>query len=172
MVVVVAPALEVDGEARGPGQGFDQVGEHLGAEGSDPIGPQLQVDHGVGPAAHIHRRSSQRLVHGNRGVAETVDAGAVGQGRGQRASQDQGGVFDRVMVVHLQITLGGDGQIDQGVVGERGEEVIEEADSGGDLGAPVTVEIQGHRHGGLGGDALEGGSAGHGRLLSRAAARR
>ncbi len=67
----------------------------------------------------------------------------------------------------MEVALGGDLQVDQRVVGERGEQVVEEADAGGDRRRAGSVQVDGDGHGGFTGRTINGGSSGHGILLER-----
>ena len=80
----------------------------------------------------------------------------------QRLAEADADVFDRVVLIDVQIALGLHGQIDRRVLGQQRQHVVEEADAGGDLALARAVEIQLEADLGLGGLAIDGGGAGHG----------
>ena len=53
----------------------------------------------------------------------------------QRLAEGDADVFDRVMLIDVQIALGLDRQIERRVLGQQREHVVEEADAGGDRGS-------------------------------------
>ena len=59
----------------------------------------------------------------------------------QRLAEHDRGVLDGVVGVDVGVAVGGDGEVDQRVAGERGEHVVVEADPGGDVGAAGAVEV-------------------------------
>ena len=64
-------------------------------------------------AAEIERRRDQRLLHRQREVAVAADAGFVAQGLPQRLAEANADVFDRVVLVDVQVALGLDRQVEQ-----------------------------------------------------------
>ena len=72
------------------------------------------------------------LVHRHGRVAEAADPGPVAERRGERGSQDERDVLDGVVVVDLEVAGRPDLEVQERVVGERGQEVIVEADAGRD----------------------------------------
>ena len=51
-------------------------------------------------------------------------------------------VFHRVVLIHIQIALGVQLQIEAAMLGEQLQHVIEETDTGGDLVAAVPFDLQ------------------------------
>ncbi len=84
----------------------------------------------------------------------------------QRLAEGDADVFDRVVLIDVQIALGLHVQIDRRVLGQQREHVIEEADAGGNLALPGAVEIQLDADFGFGGFAIDGGGARHGNANS------
>ena len=83
----------------------------------------------------------------------------------QRLAESDADVFDRVVLIDVQIALGLHVQIDRRVLRQQREHVIEEADAGGNLALPRAVEIQLDANLGFGGFAIDGGGARHGRSV-------
>ena len=133
-MIVLAAGGEVKGETGGTGQRFERMGDHLRAEGSDPIRRESQIQNGVGPPAHIDDRSCQRLVHGYGGVAVSHDPGSIAKRLSEGLPEHQGGVLHRVVVVDFEVAFGCHLQVEKPVVSEGSEQVIEESDTGRYLG--------------------------------------
>ena len=75
-------------------------------------------------------------------MAVTANAGLLAQRLAQRLPQANAHVLHRVMLVHLQVAGGLDGQIHGGVLGQQRQHVVEKADAGGDLRFADAVERQ------------------------------
>ncbi len=67
-----------------------------------------------------------------------------------------------MVLVDVQVALGGELEVEQGVAGEGGEHVVEEADAGGDAGAARAVERQAAGDARLAGAARDLGRSGGG----------
>ena len=80
------------------------------------------------------------------GVPEAADAAFVAEGLGEGFAEDEGRVFDRVVIVDVRVAGGDDVQIDAAMTGDDVEHVREEANRR--LDARVrTVAVQVHGHG-------------------------
>ena len=79
-----------------------------------------------------------------------------------RLAEADADVFDRVVLIDVQVALGADREVDHRVLRQQREHVVEEADAGGDVGLAGAVEIERERDLRLGGLAVDGGGAGHG----------
>ncbi len=80
--------------------------------------------------ADIDHRRAQRLVERHRRAAEAPDSRTIAQRLAKRASEHQADILDRVMVVNLEVTVGGDLEIEEAVAGETFQHVIEERHAG------------------------------------------
>jgi len=107
----------------------------------------------------VDHRASQRLVHRHVGVAVAGDVGLVAQRFGKGLPQRDGDVFDRVVVVHVQIAVARHLQVEAAVLGEEVEHVVEEADAGVVLVGPRPVQRQADGDVGLAGRAADLGGA-------------
>ncbi len=70
---------------------------------------------------------------------------------GQGLAEGDAHVLDGVVIVHVQVAIGADGQVDHGVARDLVEHVVEESDAGGDVRGAGAVEVDGHLDPGLGG---------------------
>jgi len=105
----------------------------------------------VGPAGDVDDDAGDGPRPGDLAVGEADDTALVAQRLLEGLAQRDGDVLDGVVFVHHQVTLAGDGEVEQAVRRERIQHVVEEADAGVDRGVAVAVEVQGDLHVGLGG---------------------
>ena len=59
---------------------------------------------------------------------------------GEELAEYDADVFDGVVLVHVQIAIGVEGEVEAAMFGEELEHVIEEADAGGDLVAAAAFD--------------------------------
>ena len=84
-----------------------------------------------------------------------------------RPPEADAGVFDRVVVVDMQVALRLHGQVKQSVLGQERQHVVKEPDAGLDVGFSGSIQVDRERDVGLGGLSLNRcGAVGH-ELLSR-----
>ena len=122
----------------------------LGRQRSDALAAERQVDDGVRPPREV-QGSRERLVHRHRCVAEPPDAGPVAERLGEGRAQHERDVLDRVVLVHVEVAGRLDLEVEQGVMGERSEQVVVEADARADGRFAPAVEVEGDRDVGLSG---------------------
>ena len=108
----------------------------------------------IGPAAQIHRRCHQHLVHRQRGTAVAPNAGLFAKRLRQRLAIADADIFDGVMRIDMEIAIGFHGQVDQAVLGQDGKHVVEEADAGSDLSAAGAFKIEAQGNARFGGFAV------------------
>ncbi len=112
--------------------------------------------------SRLHQRMhSQGLFHRQGEVAIAADARLVAQGLFHGTAQTDADVFDRVVLIDLQIAGRLDRQIPGGVLPQQGEHVVEEPDARVDLRLARAVERHLELHVGLGRFALDVGSSRH-----------
>ncbi len=87
---------------------------------------------------------------GSRHDAIAPDAALVAQRLVQRLAQHDADILDRVMVVDVQVALGMHRQVENRVARQLVQHVIEEPDARAVLVLPGAVEVERHRHLGLG----------------------
>ena len=73
-------------------------------------------------------------------VTGAVDAAPVAQRLGEQLTQHDAGVFDGVVLVHVEVARGLERQVEAAVLGEQLQHVIEEADAGRDLVAAAALD--------------------------------
>ena len=100
--------------------------------------PDFPVLHGdgiyeVGPTAEIDSNATKRFIHGKHARAVPADSRAVTQSLVERISQSEAYILHSVVVVHVEISLCAQLQIDEGVLGQQVQHVIEERNARLDL---------------------------------------
>src|SRR5699024_10788313 len=103
----------------------------------------------VGASGNVHHSLGEGLVQWHERIAESGDAAFVPQRLAQGLTDADGGVLHGVVHIHVRITLGAHGQVDQGVLAQGGEHVVVERHGGGHVHGSGAVEIDLHGHGGL-----------------------
>ena len=92
-----------------------EVLHQLAVELADLGGRELGLKHDVRATAEIHGGRYERFFHGQGEVAVTANSRLVPQGLLQCASETDSDVFDRVVLVDMQITAGLYLYVDQGM---------------------------------------------------------
>ena len=116
-----------------------QVGLHAAKRRAMP----RHVNHGIGPAAQIHRDEAERLIHRRVAVRRADDPRPITERPVERLAQADRHIFDRVMRVYVQIALGLHRQVEQAVMRKEGQHVIQEADPGARLRPAPAIHRQG-----------------------------
>ena len=84
------------------------------------------------PAAEIDGRDGQRLVHRHDEVARAVDAAPRAERLAHRLAERDADVFDGVVLVHVEVAVHLQRQVERAVPRDQLQHVIEEADAGRD----------------------------------------
>ena len=90
------------------------------------------------------------------GMIEVADAAALAERLVERRAQHKPNVLDGVMVVHAEIALARQLQIDEGVPGEELQHMVKEADAGVDGVDTRAIEVEAQGDVGLAGGSGEG----------------
>src|SRR5208283_4146730 len=142
MRVAAADQVEVQVHPDFVGQRLHKVVHQLGLEVADALVADGDVVAEVGAPADIHNRRADGLVERHRRLAEALDPRTVAQRVAKRPSDHDPDVFDRMMVIYMQIAAGGDLQIEESVARKALEHVIEERHAGFCLAAAASVELE------------------------------
>jgi hypothetical protein len=92
-------------------------------------------------------------------VSVAANAGALAEGRVDRAAEADPDILGGVVVIDVQITARPQVEIDQRVAGEQIEHVIEKTDPAVALPTPAAIEQQLQLDIGFAGASLDGGLA-------------
>ena len=107
---------------------------------------------GVGGASgEIDGGDGEGLIHGHEEVSGAEDSTFVSEGCREGFAESDAGVFDGVVLVHVEVAFDLEGEVEAAVAGEELQHVIEEADAGGDGVASLPVDEEGKGDVGLGG---------------------
>ena len=93
--------------------------------------------------AGVDARRRPRLVHRHRRGAVAGDPLAGAECLGKAVAERGEHVLDRVVLVHVEIAARDQLEVEGGVEGEQRQQVVEEADAGGDADPARAVEIEG-----------------------------
>src|SRR5689334_1867022 len=156
VVVLAAQHVDVERHAAGDGERLEEVGQVLGRDLADRLAPEPQADLGPGPAGEVDHGTRQGLVERRVGVAEAADAAPVAERLVERLAERQGAVLGGVVVVHFEVALAGQLEVEPGVLRQAGQHVVEEAEAGLDLRPAVAVEGKAQPDRGLVGAPLDG----------------
>ena len=76
------------------------VRNHLGAESTEPLALQAEVNYAVGTVGKIDDSAREGLVERSVGVAETSEAGGRTEGLGEGVTKGDADIFGGVVVVN------------------------------------------------------------------------
>ena len=146
LVMAGAPVehLDVNVGPRPLREALEEVLHELRLEIAHPGDLELQIDHRVRPPAKIDGGDSERLVHRHHEVPGAIDAAAGAERLSDRLAERDPDVLDGVVLVHVEIAVRLQREIERAVARHQLQHVIEEADPGGDLipSAPFVPSFQ------------------------------
>jgi hypothetical protein len=155
--------VDVEGEAGVLGEGAEEFNDELCGEGAGVEVGEGEFFGGAedeeGAAADVEGEVDEGFVHGEVAEAVAVDAGVIAEGLVDGHAEDDADVFDGVVVVDVEIAVGVEVDVEEGVFGEESEHVVEKGDAGVDAAAAVAVEVEAEADAGFGGGAVDGGGA-------------
>src|SRR5215813_10850505 len=120
----------------GPGAArktFKEIVDQLGLQVAHQAAAHLRLHHGGGASTEINRRKSKSFIHGHQKITGAHDAAFVSQRVVKRFPQSNAYVFNRVMLVNVQIALCFQFQIKRSMAGKKLQHVVKEPDSCGNL---------------------------------------
>ena len=91
------------------------------------------VEHEIRAAGDIQRTETERLVHRHERLSKTRDTRLVTDALRQCLTERDAAVLDRVMTVHLEVSLAGEREAEARMHGKAVEHMVEKADAGVDL---------------------------------------
>ena len=134
----------------------------LSIELADLLRWELDPIHKRHATTQIDRRCDQRLFHRQRHVTVASDPLLVAQRLVEAAPQTDPDVFDRVVMIHVQIADGFDLQIEESMSSKQGQHVIEETNARGDFILSAAIQINGKLNLRFSGIASNRCGSGHG----------
>ena len=140
MVVVGPVRLDVDRATGLHREPLERVRKQREREPSDPLAVEGQRDLGVRAPDEVDRRGRACLVHRHDGRAIAGDPLPCSQRLGHGGPERGENVFDRVVLIDLEVATGDTVEIEPRVKGEQREQVVEKPDPGRDVRPAAAVE--------------------------------
>ena len=134
----------------------------LSIELADLLRWELDPIHKRHATTQIDRRCDQRLFHRQRHVTVASDPLLIAQRLIQAATEADSDIFDRVVMVNVQIANRFNLQIEESVPSKQGQHVIEETDARGDFILSAAIKIDGKLNLSFSGIASNRCGSGHG----------
>jgi len=159
LVMLVLPfGLDVEIHLGSIAEALEEVQEHLRRHLANLLTLEIGLPHQPGAPAKVETDAAEAVVHRQR-ITVALNAALVAQGAQQTFAKCQGGIFDGVMLVDVQVTLATNGQVNHSVLANLLEHVVEETQACLDVALAVAVEVNLHEDVGLLRSALYLGSA-------------
>ena len=111
---------------------------------SDPWGELGHIVDEKRPVGEVQNHSGASLIHGYHGMPVALNPLSVPQGSDEGISKTDTHVFHRVMGIDFQVSRRPDREIEQTMVGKKGQHVLQKRDPGPNIGVAPTIngEIQ------------------------------
>ena len=140
--VVAIERFDMQGDAGMGCQRLKEFAHQFGVERADLWRGKGHVPHQKGPPRQIKGAAPLGVIHRQAAFAIAADAALVAQRPGQGLAQGDAAVFDRVVIVDVQIALRGQRDVDQRMAGQLIQHVVEETDTGRHV--VLAGPLQGH----------------------------
>lgn len=149
MVVGAVMVQDMQRDAGILGQRLKEFAHKLGVECADLRRGEVDIPHKEGTAGNIHGSLGHRLIHGKieRGVAG--NAAPVTQRLRDGLADGDAGIFDRMVIIDMQVTLNLDIHVDQRMAAQLVQHMIEKSHPGGNCRLAGAVDIHAHRNRGF-----------------------
>ena len=147
--------LHVDVGASAAREALKEIRDQLGLQIADQPRAHLGFDGEGRAAAQIDGGDGEGFVHGHEEVAGAQNAALVAERAVECLAERDAHIFDGVVLVHVEIAVALEFEIECAVAREQLQHVIEEADAGGDLVLAAAFDRELDRDARLGGVALK-----------------
>jgi hypothetical protein len=134
--------IDMQGDAAVGGEGLKKFTHQFCVESADFLGWQIKVPNQIGTAREIERAAHQSVIHSQQAIAVAPNAALVAESLRQGLTQGDAHIFDRMMVINVQISGAAQGHVDQSMTGQLIEHVIEKADAGLIVIEAAAIEIE------------------------------
>lgn len=141
MSVVAVERDDVDINACLTRQRVQKVPYEIGFQISNCRSNEGVAHHEVGSPSAIDRHVRERLVHRHGHIGGAPDAAMIPKRLVDRLTETDCHVFDCVMCVDAEVSLGLDAEIEEPVAGKECQEVIERANAGRDLNLITAIDV-------------------------------
>src|SRR5208282_3238603 len=109
---------------------------------ADAFCGEFCLDNAETAATEIDGGGRKGFVHGHQEIAGAENAFLVAKRGVDSFAEGNAHVFDGVMLIHVQVALGGEAEIEAAVTRDEVEHVIKEGNARGNDGLAATIEIQ------------------------------
>src|SRR5262249_15391855 len=109
------PYSDMNVGARPDREPFKEILNELGLEVADSRRADLEIDNRPRPAAEVNRGNSERFIHRHDEVPRAIDAPSTAERFGNGLPEGDAEVFDRVVLVDVEIAVGVDCQVEDAV---------------------------------------------------------
>ena len=126
MVLIVTLGLDVHVHPGTVTKALEKMEEHLRRHIAYPFATELSLPYQPRPASEIECHLCQTIVHRQ---TETIPlyATLVAQGLGNTLSQGESRILNRMMLIHMQVTLAADGQVHHAMPANLLQHVVKES---------------------------------------------
>ncbi len=142
MRVATLTHVEVEVHAELVAEGQEKVVDQFGRKCADPFLPDAQIIGQKGPPAEVDDTVHQGFVERYAGFTKAADATLITQRGAKGFAQRQPDIFNRVMVVNLNVAGGLKTEIKEAVPAEQLQHVAEKGHAGGDLVLAAAIKLK------------------------------
>src|SRR5260370_37878193 len=157
MVGAAVERLEMNVGVGATGEAFKEVVHQFGLEVAHQPRAHLRVDNRGRASAEINGCDSKSFIHGHDKVAGAHDAALIAERRAKCLAQRNTDIFDRMVLVDIEIALGLNLEVENTVTREQLQHVVEKADARLYFVPTATFDGQSQPDIGFRGRAMEGG---------------
>src|SRR5271165_4339509 len=160
LVMVRAPVnyLRMDVGFRAAGEAVEEVSYKFRLEIAHQTRSDLGIDYGCAASAEIDGDHSQSFVHRHHEISRAQDATLTAQRLGEGLAERNADVLDGVVLVHVEIAVRLQLQVERAVARNQLQHMVEKTDSAADLGATVAFDGQRNANVGFIGLAMNAGA--------------
>ena len=135
--------------------GMPEFFDKFGIKVADFGGWKRNIPDEVRSSREIDSDLGQCFVHGKGHVSVSIEAFFIAQGTVNGLAQADSDIFGGVVAVDMNIAIAVNMEVDEAVLGEKGQHVIQKAEAGCDVGFARAIEIDGEFDFGFGCVALD-----------------
>ncbi len=155
MTVVTVRKLDMKSDASVEAEGAKEFLGQSGIKVADLlVGDRYPVME-KGAVGEIKGYPNQGFIHGEGEMAVAANGAAVAEGLFERLAQADAEIFDGVVVIHLGVAGGVDGEIEKTMNSKKGQHVIHKRNAGGNIGLTGAAQLEGEADVGFFGLAMD-----------------
>src|SRR5439155_11250468 len=135
-------AAQMNVGAGGLCKSLEKIFEQLDGKVADAIGFDLCVDNAMRAAADVDCGGGESFVHRHQEISGAKNSFFRAERFLHSFAEGDADVFDRVVLIDVEIALGADGEIECTVTSDEIEHVMEKTDACGDFGFTAAVDCE------------------------------